>query len=224
MNRFIPHIIAVIVVATTTIIISREFRVSKIPNGGKFQCANCHTNPGGGGARNNFGQAVDIRVTPNGGEDFWSATLASQDSDGDGFTNGQELGDPTGSWRPGQPDPGSFSSVSNPGDFNSRPPATDVAETVMPTSYRLMNNYPNPFNPSTKIVFEIPQSENVSLRIYNINGELVRTIVNGNLPAGHYEKEWDGYNESGNSVTSGVYIYRLTAGKFDRSSRMILMK
>lgn len=224
MKKTFPFIIAVLVVAATTIIISRGFRVSKIPNGSKNQCANCHIDPFGGGMRNAFGQAVESRVTPNGTEDFWNPALASLDSDGDGFTNGQELGDPTGSWTTGQSNPGTFSAVSNPGDFNSTPPATDVAETFVPTNYRLLNNYPNPFNPSTKIAFEIPQSENVSLRIYNINGELVRTVVSENLPAGHFEKEWDGKNESGVSVTSGVYIYRLTAGKFDRSARMILMK
>lgn len=221
MKKSFFYILVLIVITTTTVIISREFRVSKIPNGSKFQCANCHVDPGGGGPRNNFGQAVGTRVTPNGTQDFWDASLAALDSDGDGKTNGQELGDPNGTWRPGQQDPGIFNAVSNPGD-NLSTDVKDIAE--LPSSYRLLNNFPNPFNPTTKIAFEIPQSEHVSLKIYNINGELIRTVTNENLPAGHFEKIWDGKNDLGSEVSSGIYIYRLTAGKFDRSVRMVLMK
>lgn len=222
-NSFL-YILIITVFCTVTVLVSRGWRPSQIPNGSKFSCANCHFNPGGGGPRNNFGSAVETRVTPGGQEDFWGTALASQDSDGDGFSNGQELGDPTGSWRPGQPNPGNFSSVSNPGDPNSKPPVTDVADVQIPTSYRLLNNYPNPFNPSTTISFEIPQSENVSLKIYSLNGELIRTLTEGNFSAGRFEKTWDGKNEFGKDVSSGVYIYRLIAGRFDRSARMVLMK
>lgn len=221
MKKSFLYILGLIVITTTTVIISREFRVSKIPNGTNFQCANCHINPAGGGSRNNFGQAVEAKVSPNGQENFWDASLAALDSDGDGKTNGQELGDPNGTWRPGQPNPGNSSTVSNPGNPLSTG-VEDVAE--VPSSYRLLSNYPNPFNPTTTIVFEIPQGENVSLKIYNINGELIRTVANENLPAGKYEKTWDGKNEIGKEVSSGIYIYRLTAGKFDRSARMVLMK
>lgn len=221
MKKSFLYILGLLVIATTSVIISREFRVAKIPNGGKFRCANCHVDPGGGGPRNQFGQDVEARVTPNGTQDFWNESLAGIDSDGDGKTNGQELGDPTGSWRPGQANPGNFNLVSNPGDVQS----TEVKDiTELPSSYRLLNNYPNPFNPSTKIAFEIPQSENVSLKIYNIRGELIRTVTNENLPAGYFEKYWDGKNDNGKEVSSGIYIYRLTAGKFDRSARMVLMK
>lgn len=221
MKKSFIYILGLIVFTTTTVIVSREFRVSKIPNGSKFQCANCHIDPAGGGSRNNFGQAVETRVTVNGQENFWDVSLAALDSDGDGKTNGQELGDPNGSWRTGQPDPGISSAVTNPGN----PLSTEVKDfAVVPSSYRLLNNYPNPFNPTTKIAFEIPQSENVSLKIYNIKGELIRTVINENLPAGHFEKVWDGKNDFGREVSSGIYFYRLTAGKFDRSARMMLMK
>lgn len=71
---------------------ARSFRVSQIPNGNVNQCANCHLNPGGGGLRNTFGQAVEAGLIS--GDVDWGATLAALDSDGDGFTNGQELQDP----------------------------------------------------------------------------------------------------------------------------------
>lgn len=223
MKKNILFIVTLLIIFTSTILVSRGWRPSQIPNGNKFSCNTCHTN-GGGTPRNPFGKEVERRVTPGGTEDFWGPELAAIDSDGDDFTNGQELGDPNGSWRPGQLDPGNFSNVSAPGDPNSKPPITNVADIEIPTNYRLLNNYPNPFNPSTKIAFEIPQSENISLKIYSINGELIRTLANENLPAGRFEKVWDGKNDFGREVSSGIYIYRLTAGNFDRSARMVLMK
>ncbi len=119
--RFFKYFLTVIFFLTITAVISRSFRVEKIPNGNKFMCGNCHLNPGGGGARNAFGKAVEARVTPGGFQDFWDSQLASIDSDGDGFSNGVELQDPEGKWRPGQPNPGNPSEVSNPGDPNSVP-------------------------------------------------------------------------------------------------------
>ncbi|MEW6701085.1 MAG: T9SS type A sorting domain-containing protein [Bacteroidota bacterium] len=223
MKKNILYTVTFLIIFTSTILVSRSWRPSQIPNGNKFSCNTCHTN-GGGTPRNPFGQEVEKRVTPGGTEDFWGPALAAIDSDGDGFTNGQELGDPNGVWRPGQPDPGNSSNVSAPGDPNSRPPITNVAEVYLPTHYRLLNNYPNPFNPSTKIVFEIPQSENVSLVIYNIAGQLIRTLADENFPAGRFEKVWDGRDNLGREVSSGIYIYRLKAGAFNRSARMVLMK
>jgi hypothetical protein len=221
MRKNLPFIIFLFSFFSVTILISRSWRPAQIPNGNKFSCATCHLDPNGGGPRNLFGQEVEKRVLPGSTQEFWSASLAAIDSDGDGKTNGQELGDPAGTWRSGQPDPGTFSAITNPGDLNS----TAVENFAgVPTSYRLLNNYPNPFNPSTMISFDIPQSENVSLKIFNINGELVRTITSENLPAGHFEKLWDGKNNNGSEVSSGIYFYRLIAGKFDRSARMLLMK
>ena len=103
---------------------ARAFRVTQLPNGGAFNCATCHTTPSGG-ARNSFGTAVSDGITtsvftaPAG----WGPVLAGLDSDGDGFTNGQELGDPNGSWTVGDPNP-TFDAT-NPGNATSFPPVTD---------------------------------------------------------------------------------------------------
>ncbi|MCX6929071.1 MAG: immunoglobulin domain-containing protein, partial [Verrucomicrobia bacterium] len=96
--------------------------VSQIPNGATFSCANCHVNPAGGGTRTSFGEAFRI----NG--DVWNAAVATPDSDGDGYSNGVELGDPTGAWRPGQANPPG--PVYNPGVASSNPGATVTAPAI----------------------------------------------------------------------------------------------
>ena len=90
--------------------------VGEIPNGAVFTCLNCHVSAGGG-SRNAFGLAF----AANG--DLWGTALAGQDSDGDGWSNGAELLDPNGVWRPGQPDPGDSALVANPGSSLSTPVA-----------------------------------------------------------------------------------------------------
>jgi len=97
---------------------ARNFRPSRVPNGTVHNCATCHSSGNGGDDRNPFGDAVESLIGGTSADiAFWGAVLAGQDSDGDGFTNGQELGDPSGSWPNQSPRPG----ATNPGDPNSRP-------------------------------------------------------------------------------------------------------
>ncbi len=88
-----------------------------------------------------------------------------------------------------------------------------------PEKYFLQQNFPNPFNPSTNLEFEIPELGFVSLKVYDALGKVVRTLVNENRPAGYYNVEFDG-----SDLPSGVYFYRLEAGKFAETKRMILLK
>jgi lysophospholipase L1-like esterase len=101
--------------------------------------------------------------------------------------------------------------------------ATAAAE-VLPTDFTLSQNYPNPFNPETGIKFALPIKSKVELRIYNIKGELVRTLVNEERPAGEHSITWDGRNEQDVRVASGIYIYRIKAGTFKSSKRMTMIK
>jgi hypothetical protein len=96
--------------------------------------------------------------------------------------------------------------------------------SVLPKSFSLAQNYPNPFNPTTTISYSIPESENVKLTIYNVNGQLIKTLVNEQKDAGSYNTLWNGKDESGNSVSSGVYFYRIKAGDFTTAKRMLLVK
>jgi hypothetical protein len=87
-----------------------------------------------------------------------------------------------------------------------------------------LSNYPNPFNPETEISFSLPERAQVSLVIYNILGEKVKTLVNETKEAGTYSAPWDGRDESGNSLASGIYFYRLKTENFDKTMKMVLMK
>jgi endonuclease I len=90
-------------------------------------------------------------------------------------------------------------------------------------AFRLHQNAPNPFRPTTTIRFELPQRAPVSLRIYDVTGRLVRNLVaGGTLEAGRHEAAWNGQSESGQRVSAGLYFYRLQAGAFSETRRMVL--
>jgi len=88
----------------------------------------------------------------------------------------------------------------------------------------LAQNYPNPFNPQTTIAFSIAERTRVHLAVYNVNGALVRTLANDTRPAGVYQLDWDGRNDNGVGAASGVYFYKLTAGSFTQTKKMVLLK
>jgi hypothetical protein len=88
----------------------------------------------------------------------------------------------------------------------------------------LGRNYPNPFNPSTSIAYEITEPGHVQLNIYNIKGELIRTLVDAPQTAQSYTVTWDGTDNVGNPISSGVYFYQMQSGKNTSTRKMLLMK
>ena len=92
------------------------------------------------------------------------------------------------------------------------------------TEFALENNYPNPFNPVTTIKYQTPKSADVSLVIYNALGQQVRTLVNGTVEQGAHSVTWNGRNEMGKVVPSGIYFYVLNTGNTQISKKMVLMK
>ncbi|MEO8399098.1 MAG: FlgD immunoglobulin-like domain containing protein, partial [Ignavibacteriaceae bacterium] len=102
---------------------------------------------------------------------------------------------------------------------------TDVNDQkTLPVSYSLSQNYPNPFNPTTAISFALPKSSYVTLKIYDMLGREVKTLINSERNAGSNSVIWNGDNNSGVKVSSGTYIYMIKAGEFTQAKKMILMK
>jgi hypothetical protein len=219
MKNKLHHITAAIIFLLAINISALEFRVNQIPNGSKNRCANCHISAAGGGARNAFGQMVESKFLDFNGNVKWNAELAALDADGDGFTNGQELQDPTGAWGSGDSNPGNAALVTNPGDRNSKPAGTDIEGLELPTTYSLAQNYPNPFNPVTNIKFSLPVSGKVRLDVYDITGKIVATLVDNEMQSGNHSVE---LNAAG--LSSGIYIYRIRANQFTAAKKFTLLK
>lgn len=100
---------------------------------------------------------------------------------------------------------------------------TEGAQTI-PRSYELAQNFPNPFNPGTVIEFSLPAAAKASVEVYNVLGDRVNSLVDRYLPAGKYRVNWDGVDSDGKPVASGVYFYRLNAGDFSDTRKMLLVK
>ena len=106
-------------------------------------------------------------------------------------------------------------------------PVYTTLSSGTPQDFSLSENYPNPFNPSTKITFSLPKEYTggvVSLKVYDMLGREVRTLINEPMASGMFEAEWNGLNNRGEQVESGVYLYRLVAGKFMATKKMTLLK
>jgi WD40 repeat protein len=97
-------------------------------------------------------------------------------------------------------------------------------ETILPEGYTLEQNYPNPFNPETEIRFALPEAGQVTVKIFNATGQEVRTLVNGQYEAGVHSVSWNGRDNNGHAVASGVYLYQLQAGSFKQVRKMSLLR
>ncbi len=94
---------------------------------------------------------------------------------------------------------------------------------VIPQAFVLQQNYPNPFNPSTTIIYRLPEAARVRLTIHDLTGRQVRELVNQNQNAGSYSVQWDGRNQAGQTVATGVYIYEIQAGQFSQTRKMLFI-
>ena len=112
--------------------------------------------------------------------------------------------------------------------INNTTTAVERSNSNIPDSFTLLANYPNPFNPSTTICYSLPVSADITLNIYNIKGEKVRTLINQHQPAGAFEICWNGYNDNNDRAASGIYICRMEiniGGEIVSQSRqMVLLK
>lgn len=156
------------------------------------------------------------RQVLNAGGAMWLSTASYKLSSslGQSITGLQETGSTklyTGFW--------------NPWVVEATPVEWEEADhTQRPTEFDLRQNYPNPFNPVTTIQYALPKSSGVCIRIYNILGQRVRDLVNERQDPGYKTVFWDGKDDHGNEVSSGVYFYRIEAGDFVKCRKMTLLK
>jgi hypothetical protein len=108
--------------------------------------------------------------------------------------------------------------------FWTTPSSVEDHNNSLPQRFELGQNYPNPFNPATTIAYALKENQFVSLKIYNTQGEEIATLVSAFQPAGYKTIIWDGLNQTGANVSSGMYIYRISAGKFTASRKMLFLK
>jgi len=102
---------------------------------------------------------------------------------------------------------------------------TDVKDEIQAVSdFKLIGNYPNPFNPNTTIVFSLPKSQNIHLTVYNNLGQVVKEITEEELPAGFNEIKWNGDDQLGRSVSSGIYFYQIKSADNFLTGKMVLTK
>ncbi len=127
---------------------------------------------------------------------------------------GTQVGDPNGQYR-GAVYVFNCLSAANVGD--------QIAG-VLPQDFQLQQNYPNPFNPETVIKYSVSTESHVTLEIFNISGQKVRTLVNESVPVGSYRMRWDGRDDASGKVSSGMYLYRLQTDSFVETKRMLLLK
>ena len=107
-------------------------------------------------------------------------------------------------------------------DYISRSSNLDIKP--VPSIFALHQNYPNPFNPITEIKFDISEAGLISLTVYNINGQKVKTLKNKKMQPGYYTIQWDGRNDVGKAVSTGTYFYSLRTTQYNHTKKMILLK
>lgn len=104
------------------------------------------------------------------------------------------------------------------------PISINTAALNIPEEYLLEQNYPNPFNPTTTIQYALPEDQHVQLEIFNTRGEKVRTLVNAFKPAGTFQIQWNGRDDQGMLMPTGLYFYRISAGSFEDIHKMLFTK
>lgn len=99
-----------------------------------------------------------------------------------------------------------------------------IKDNLLPSVYALHQNYPNPFNPKTTIRFDLPKDSNVNIYIYDILGRITKKLIDNKQNAGFKSIQWDATNNYGKRVSAGIYLYKIQAGNFSQTKKMILLK
>ncbi|RMF56368.1 MAG: T9SS C-terminal target domain-containing protein, partial [Calditrichaeota bacterium] len=172
-----------------------------------------------GGSRNRWGDYSGIAVDPD-NDKFW---VFNEFADTRGTpTGGGEDGRWGTAWARCKftDDEESLGSLADAGPGKGDAPQVQS----IPSTFALEQNYPNPFNPETRISYQLPEETNVVLKIINVRGQVVRTLVNEFKAPGTYQAVWDARDDAGRAVTSGTYFYQLKTDKFVQTRKLTLLK
>lgn len=210
MKCFTAFLIGLLVLVSSDDLFAKAFRVGQLPNGSKIGCISCHNSQSGGDARNPFGKEVGKRFLVDGNVQ-WGPELAKLDSDGDGFTNGEELQDPNGEWKIGSPAPGNPDLVTNPGDPASKPNVNGISEAInlMNNTYEI-NITQNMNFSEINISYNLNKNTFVRLEIIDLNGYSIKLLENTEKSEGRHTNNWDGRNNAGATIPDGIYFIRLS--------------
>ena len=104
------------------------------------------------------------------------------------------------------------------------PAGVQASNSNIPTTFQVYQNYPNPFNPSTIIQYSLPQAKKVRIVVYDISGKEIALLADKYQNAGTYNVTWNGNNNSGQPVASGIYFYTVQAGNYAQTKKMVLLK
>ena len=161
-------------------------------------------------------------ISSNMSENHWTIPLNHVKK----YMDDANIAEATGTWNIWATDGASnIWSANGPFELTINAEGLSIANgNLIPDNFALHNNYPNPFNPSTRIRYDIPEDGIVSLTIYDLAGRKVRELVNKSQNAGYHLAVWDGTNDFGQSLSTGVYIYQIRSGSFVQSKKMIFMK
>ena len=164
-----------------------------------------------GGANNRWGDYSGIAIDPSNDDFAWVFN---------------EFADQRGTILPAFPDQdGRWGTAWGRCKFNGAPKAAaDLITESIPTSFGLEQNYPNPFNPQTMIRYQLPEEGRVVIKIFNLQGQLVRTLADEFKSAGSYTIAWDGQDARGLTTPGGTYFYQIKAGEFEQTKSMVLLK
>ena len=110
------------------------------------------------------------------------------------------------------------------GAYENQNVVVSTDEDLFPLNTKLNQNYPNPFNPTTTINYSLKENSKVSLDIYNIKGQKVKQLISGQLSAGQHSVVWNGKDDNGKSVSSGIYFYKMKTGNYNETRKMLLLK
>lgn len=216
MKIFLNLFLVIMIALNFNFSYSIEAYVKVIPNGKQYSCLNCHSSMAGG--ENTvvfFGKAFNTNKR------VWNAKLAALDSDGDGFTNGQELQDIKGVWKIGGADPGDPNYVTNPSNKDDFPASVEQSENY---SFEILNLFPLPAKENFSLALNIKRAGLLEISLYTIDSKFISTLYCGEKTEGEYNFNFNLLNQYNSILLDGVYFIEVKQNGAILRKRFVIIK